>query len=169
MALVLRPSLQGRFALVYSGDPALQPRPEDLPDDAPDADKTERANQQVKWDHDLQVCRETGNWTTLVKPGDSPTVFRGELPRGIARRTLNDLFGAAIDGRQPATATAMLFRVWLREVSNLPNAKVTLVKEQGLEMADESIVETLDSISPAIIAELGGLVFQRMVELPKKS
>lgn len=168
MSLTVKPSLQGRFSLVYSGDPALQPRPEDLPEGAQSADVAERDEAQKKWDHDLTVARERGEWGPLVKPGDRPTTFLLELPRGAERRKLLDLFNVSWAAGHHVTAMCVMFRGACREVTNLPGVDIRLVREDGIDLVDSETVARLDAIDPAIVNELGSVAYRRMTEAPGK-
>lgn len=157
-------SLQGRFSLVYTGDPALQPRPADLPDDADEAARKERTAAQEKYDHDLKVCRETGNWSALIVPGASPTLFSFELPRGEKRRGLIDAYRTLlIDGKE-STAASRLVRSTLRDVTNWPGPKLAWIEEDGVRLVAEDVVTFLDDITPRIVGELAGLVRERLLE-----
>jgi hypothetical protein len=158
-------SLQGRFSLIYSKDPSLQPRPEDLPDDADDAAKKERAEAQVKYDHDLKVCRETGQWAPLLVPGASPpTLFVFELPRGEKRRGLIDAYRRMLLRGSESTAASRLVRSSLQDVTNWPGPKLTWVEEDGLRLVADDVVAFLDEITPRIVGELSGLVRDRLLE-----
>lgn len=159
-----RNSLQGTFSLVYSGDPALQPRPADLPKDAPDDAKAQRKDDQDQYDAALKACRETGNWSPLVKPGDSPTVFRFEMPRGEQKRLVQDRAGVFVAASQHATASAFLFRATCKDASNWPASapKLTFVKDGGLDLLSSDIVEFLDEeVSQSVIGELSTQILMR--------
>jgi hypothetical protein len=153
VSLILRSSLQGRFSLIHSTDSALQPRPED-----------EAA--QVEYDQALKVARETGKWDALLKPGDAPTIFHCELPTD--RRKLHDLFTVAAQAGHLSSAMALVFRAAVKSIDNLP-LKLAWVAEHGLDLLDVDIIAQLDAISPSIVNELGGVIWQRMVAIPGKS
>lgn len=171
MSLTVRPSLQGRFSLVFSGDPALQPRPEDLPKSASKGAVRDRVNQQAKWEHDLRVSNETSNWTCLLIQGAEPTVFSFELPKGEARRALVDQASALLaDGRGNVLASR-LFRAALRDVTGWPESapKLTFIREDGLQLVSDEVVTFLDEeVTPRVIGELGGAVYERLVKIPGK-
>jgi hypothetical protein len=167
LSLTVKPSLQGRFALVWSGDPSLQPRPVDLPDDAPPDAVEQRKTAQAEYDHALTVCRETGNWSAMVKPGDVPTVFIFELPSGEDRRAVNDEFWANAKAQRAQVAASRLFRVALKDVTNWPGSAppLSFVKENGLDYASGDIVKFLDDrVHPSVVGELGSLVYARLQE-----
>jgi hypothetical protein len=169
VTLSTRPSLQGRFSLVFSGDPALQPRPDDLPADAGKEDAAERVKAQEKYDHDLTVCRETGNWQTLIVPGVPATLFTFEIPKGEKRRALIDMFSTLMAEGKSTVAASRLFRGALKDVTNWPGPKLTFTREDGLHLVADSLVEFLDEeCSPRIIGELSGQVWERLTQTPGK-
>lgn len=147
-----RPSLQGRFSFVYSRDAALQPRPSD------DAGAE-------KYDHALKVGRETGDWTMLVIPGATPTIFSFEIPKaGEPRRALADMVRGLLAERKGALAASRIFRATVCEISNWEGPKLQWVEVDGIRLVDEKIVEALDEASPHIIAEFGDLLYDRLTE-----
>lgn len=151
-----RPSLQGRFSLIWSGDSALQPRPED-----PQA--------AAEYDHALDVCRETGDWKPLLKDGDTPTVFRFELPTGTKKRHLLDLVGRLHD-ESPHALSALFFRATVREVTGLGDYKVKLVRDDdtGLDLVRDDLVSILDAESEGIVLELAAIAIKRFLGTPGK-
>ena len=136
-----KPSLQGRFSLIWSGDSALQPRPEDK-------------DLAAQYDHTLETCRERGDWGPLLKDGDQPTVFRFEFPSGTKRRKLMDLIGSLAQERGHELA-ALFFRATVREVTGLGDYHVRLAKDRdlGLDLAGDDLIDLLDGVSPAIVLE----------------
>jgi hypothetical protein len=56
----------------------------------------------------------------------------------------------------------------VKSIDNLP-LKLAWVAENGLDLLDVDIIAQLDAISPSIVNELGGVIWQRMVAIPGKS
>ncbi len=172
MTLTAHQSLQGRFALVYSGDPALQPRPADLPDDTAADVRAERTAAQAKHDHALTVARDTGNWTPLIIPGTTPTLFSFELPLGSKRRKLIDLYQRHDRADEHASASAALFRATCKDATSLPEGAPTLtfVVEGGISMLADDVVDFLDGrVGPYLIGEFAETIYERLLRFPGKS
>lgn len=152
-----RPSLQGRFSLIWSGDSALQPRPED-------------PAQGDEWDATLETCRERGVWAPLLKEGDErPTVFTFEFPRGTPKRRLLDLIGNLAAGQTQELA-ALFVRATLREVTNLGDyrVKISRDRDRGIDLVDDELIDILDQYSPAIVLELASVGVGRFTRPPGK-
>jgi hypothetical protein len=162
MALATRPSLQGRFSLVYSGDPALQPRPADLPEATPE-EQTTRKKEQEDFDAALNACRETGQWASMIIPGAAPTVFSFALPRGEEKRALLDAFVGLMVAGKATLAASRLFRATFKDATNWPGPKITFVRDDGIQLVNEDVVEFLDEqVTPAVIGEFGTFIYERL-------
>jgi hypothetical protein len=148
------PSLVHDYSLVFSGDPAL---------DAPD----ERASEPEvrEWQEKLARARETGQWDSLLKPGQEPTRFVMRQLTGSQRRELMDLLEDSSRGGGMGK-TAILFRAAVKRVDNLGATEVKHHRdpETGLsfKIATPEIVNVLDDISMAIVGELATEVARRL-------
>jgi hypothetical protein len=146
------PSLVSDYSFIYSGDPALL-----LPEDP----------EQRK--HALEVARETGNWLSLLGPGDPPTVF-----------TLRPLSGSVYDWwlgevtRQRlvnAEAASLIVRLALVKVDNFGAHKVERVKVDGIWLAKVDIIDAIYSeaggAGRAVIDELASEIIDRATKAPR--
>lgn len=106
----------------------------------------------------------------MLKPGDVPTVFTFELPRGTRRRAVIDLIDRMLSSRTNELY-AIFFRVTLRSVSGMGGFKVSFARddELGMDMARDDIVEILDDVDRSIILELSNIVARRLRKTPEKS
>jgi hypothetical protein len=149
------PSIQHRHTLVWSQDPALA-RPGD-----------EATPETIKaFEHKLAVARDTGDWAEVVKQSEKLALFHVKPLTGTNLRRLIDETSAGKYGEQ--SLWAMVFRVCLRSVENIPDLKVeTEVGPYG-EAAKADVIDALDAIHPGIVTELGSVLFQRAVAPPKK-
>jgi hypothetical protein len=152
-----KPSLQGKFALIWSGDPSLQPRPED-------------PALAEQYDHSLTTCRERGEWGPLLKDGDKPTVFSFEFPKGTIRRRLSDHVRELANAGRNGELAAMFFRATVREVTGLGAYKLKLVRDEetGLDLVADDLVDLLDAADPLIVLELAGVALQRFLGISGK-
>lgn len=147
------PSLQKRHVLVWSFDAALN-RP-----DSTDPDATK------KWEHAFEVASETGNYADICHPGQEPTRFIVQpLAGSVARKLLDD----RLSGRLGDMAfSALVFRVCIKAIEN-PEIEVKKVADKRYgSIAAESVCDYLDSITPAIVNELGMTLFTR-ASAPRK-
>lgn len=155
--MIRPPSLQNRRDDYFSGDPAFT----QLPEDATDEQKVERRRL-------VTVARETGDWSAFRIEGQEPTQFvfkplRGEVYRTLMDRVAADVIGAGI-------ARSLAFRAAIVDIPNLPGMpKIKPSSIDGLgEIATSAISDYLDSITPRIVTELGGVVLNRAGEVSPK-
>jgi hypothetical protein len=157
------PSLQRAVDCYYSGDPAFI----QLADDASESDRAEHAR---KW----KVARETGNYSALIVEGQQATKFAMQpVNRTVWRAFVDRVLYPTESPRRigPITTPSLVFRLSVCSVSGLDvHVKRRAHREwDGWEMAEEEIVQVLDSIDPRIVTELGDLAFARMSDIPKNS
>jgi hypothetical protein len=168
------PSLSKEYDEFYSGDPALI-QPPDPPKD--EAQNDAYLDARKEYDAKLRVARETGQWQSLVVPGEAPTIFKlRPIPGELYRALLDKLGGGGVG---PGRLNAQLFRCAVRGVTNLKDEngldiKIDLVpnpiaelREHG-KIASPDIVDYLDGLDVRIVTELGELVFVRASRIPPK-
>lgn len=160
--MIRPPSTQRAWDEYYSGDPAFV----QLAADATEEQKTEHAN---KW----RIARETGNPLALLREGEIPTKFILRPIDGDVWRAFNDRVFLPSDAKRRIgflTAPGVLLRLALQSVSGLDFVvkRAPDPEWDGWEMAQPDIVRLLDSVDLRIVSELGGVVYDRMNDLPKK-
>lgn len=148
--MLTAPSLQNEFALVFSGDPAL-----DLP-----ADETER-------NEALRRARETGNWPLLA--GAEPTLFKC---RPLTGAPVTWLIGES--GRRRLSQQELFelaFRMALTGVTNLGSLKVKhTLSEDGHKLVDSATLAAIyaigdGSVGHQVVIEIGAEVLGRAMEV----
>ena len=150
------PSLTRDTVLVYSKDPALDAPPDDCTDD-----------ERKAWEHRLTVARETGDWASVLKPGQQPTRFLVRRIAGTTWRRIEDRLAAGSLGL--STAPALVLRAALKSIENLGEFEVTHADEPGIgSIAKADVIDRLDAIAPDIVAELGLQVLNRQRSTPGK-
>lgn len=161
--MIRLPSLQRAWDEYYSGDPAFV----QLAEDATDEQKAEHAN---KW----RVLRETGDLSGLLKPGETATKFVCRPIDGETWRAFNDRLYLPADSDKRIgflLAPAITFRLALHGVSGLDlpaPLKRETDREYGWEMARPEIVALLDGFDKRIVSEIGGVIYDRMNDIPKR-
>lgn len=161
--MIRPPSLQKPQDEFYSGDPAFAQLPKD-------ATKEQIAEHDHKW----KVARETGRYEALLLEGQQATKFTMRPVNRTTWRAFVDRMVQPVDSNRrigPITAPSLLFRLSIESVSGLDlEIKRYPHREwDGWDMATQEVVETLDSIDPRIVTELGDLVLSRMSDVSKKA
>jgi hypothetical protein len=150
------PSLVRDTVLVYSQDPAL---------DAPPSDATDE--ERKRWQHRVDVARETGDWAPVLKPGQQPTRFVVRRIPGTTWRKIEDRIGFASIGAMEGMS--LVLRAALKGVENFGDFKVTHADEDGIgSIAKADVIDLLDAVDPDIVAELGFQVLSRQRSTPGK-
>jgi hypothetical protein len=150
------PSLQSEYALVYSGDSALN-----LP-----ADETERANA-------LRVARETGRWSAIQHAGQEPTAFVFRPIHGVARTWMANQ--ARAKELTPDAVIELVFRLALVRVDNLPGLQLKHERVDGLPLLTLASMDQIYSLGVGdlgrdVVIELGDVVLTRTLQgVPPKS
>jgi len=170
-----KPSLQGTFSLVYSGDPALKPRPELKKDaDGNDIPDPEIAKAQAEWDAVLKRCEERGDWKELTIDGDNPTVFSFKLPKSaVERDAMLERLQTRSYGSRTLSMTetfSLAFRSLVTGVSNLQDVEVKFIHDRELDrkIATPEISDVLLAIGHAqgaandILVELAVKAIERL-------
>ena len=158
---MLSPSLQKPHAIIWSRDPALAvpDDPEQRADESNEDFAKRKAEVWSEWDRKVGIARETGDWSELIRPGATPTMFYVK-PMGVAFRKIADgiLTGRIGDVELPAYS----LRACLTEVENLGGFELKKVDEPRIgKIADEEIIAILDGIDPKIVGELGAYCWKR--------
>jgi hypothetical protein len=137
--------LQNDYTVIFSGDPSL-----DLPEN-----KDERARV-------LRVAHQTGNWDTLIKAGEKPTLFHLRHISGAARDYLDGENARRRLG--PAEFATLIFRLGLKRIDNLDDFKVEHEVMDGFPIAKVDIVNKLRAaveIGDAIVAEISEVIARK--------
>ncbi len=165
------PSQQKPYHLASSLDPAFDlPTVPKLGDDA-SADDIKHAESIAKErETAFQVAVETGNYSAICKPGLQPTLF---LCRPIHGPAVVWLDGEIKRRRlQPPELAQLAFRMGVISV-DIPGVKFETETVDGFKMIRESSLGQIYSIGrddgdvelgPAIVFEIGGLLWSRAVQ-----
>jgi len=145
-------SLQATYALISALDPSLN-----LPSD--DAEK----------DNAIRIARETGKWDSLVKVGEQPTTFWMRQLKGTDRTWL---IGHQSRNRlTDLELCEIAFRLAIDKIDNFGSFHtVKRSKVEGRDLATNEVLDAIyavnadPSIGQTIVAELGGVVIQRLME-----
>lgn len=146
--MLTAPSLHRAFALVYSGDPAL-----DLPADTKERERV------------LASARETGHWPTFA--GQEPTLF---TCRSLHGAPLTWLLGEARRKQLSQDELCELaFRLALTEVVNLGNVQVQReVRGEQLQLTADTLAAIYaigdGTVGIQVVLELGAAVLRRAME-----
>jgi|SRR5687768_10725654 len=142
--MIVRTTLSQGFELVWDGDPALDREASDF-------------------ENALRVARDTGDYSTVTKPGAQATVFAFKAIRGMRLRALLDRSGQV----GAATAAALAFRMALSGIKNTsgdwPAVKLSTDgawSDLG-PMCSDDVIAALDDVNPIIVQELGAVVLTR--------
>jgi hypothetical protein len=153
--MIKPPSLSAEQTLIYSGDPALN-----LPEDPAERDRV------------LDLARETGQWQSILKEGEPPTLFHCRPLYG----TLWDWLLGEINRRNlvQVEAAALALGLALLRVENFGQYKVSHRTVDGQSMATTEIIDAIyreaGGSGRAVVEELGGqLIAQGLRGLRPKS
>jgi hypothetical protein len=116
----------------------------------------------------LKTAHDTGDWSAMLAPGRSLTeatkftmlqvdrnVWRELLDRSTLPLTTPMRVG-------PAVLRALMLRLALKSISGCEvKVERSFDPKWGVEMAQPSIIDYLDSINPRIVGELGSRVMER--------
>lgn len=147
--MIKAPSVASEYSLVYSGDPAL-----DLPEDPAERERV------------LEVARDTGNWQSLIRAGEMPTLFHVRPLYG----TLWDWFVGEVNRRSlvQVESAAFALRLALRRVENFGSYKVSHSKVDGQSMATTEIIDAIYTEAGGegrqIVEEIGALVIVKATQ-----
>jgi hypothetical protein len=152
--IVIPQSLQGRYTWVWSEDPALARPP-----------ATADEKQRAAFEKRLEVARDTGRYSDVLQEGQQPTLFTVEPLSGSVWRKLADLVRAGTIGVMEASA--IVVRLCLKSIEN-PGIEIETEAGPYGPWAKQSVVNTLDGVSPGIVSELGGHLTNRASAPPGK-
>ncbi len=121
--MIKAPSVQSKYTLVWSKDPALE-LPEHVDDPALTAEENETARKRVDENRErlLKTARLTGDWTPITRPGERPTFFTFDhmshtefswVEGEAARRQLG-----------PLEINDLFFLVAIRDITNFGDFKL---------------------------------------------
>lgn len=164
--LIRPPSLQKRFDVFWTRDPALVP----LPDGASDEQKKER-------DRLIELALESGRvdmWREITNPGDQLTAFS-------MKPLTSEQFGELASMRLAARDEVAAFKVWLLafrlalvDARPLPEG-VTVAHVTHPHYGPLAVTDFLDDcgltpeLGASLIVELGKLAYDRARVASKKS
>lgn len=156
--MIRPPSLSKTFDLHFSGDPAFEQPP-------PKEDEKARKTYSAK----LTAARDTGDWSPLLVADGRPSKFVMQQIHRPTWRHVIDRASLSPDNPRhlgPNVVMSIAFRMAIQSVPDL-GIECKHVPDTGFDgwkMAPESVVDTLDQISPAIVGELGMVLLDKLNE-----
>lgn len=174
--MLATPSVARNYSLVFSGDPALA-RPVRVEDEDEAGAKAWEAR-LAEWRQALDVAQKTGDWSSVLKPGEVPTMFRFQQVPGDVWATMQRLFGPL----GILERCTLMVRVALVGIENGPEGHTVqfephvdhLGRVTGLgQVVTAATTNLLDTITiPSlgvrrgdVLLELGNTVFERRAGL----
>lgn len=179
-ASVVRP-----YDLIWSGDPALTlapipPEPVALPSEPAESLR----DRVAAWKQDTAAilarnaelydrALETGDWSPILKPGETPTKFRVRQIPGSVRRVLDRVWA----GTEWREQVLFAFRLAVIDIIDGPiGSKIELSEHVGIDgkptglgpALPVEVCDALDRITLAIINDLGILIMQQKGAPPGK-
>lgn len=157
--MIRPPSNIKPYRAFWTLDPALRQPPDPPGDDASDEDKAAHETALAEYHQAVKVARETGDWSGIVRDGETPTEFVLEQ---IPLRYWHHIKKAFVEKRHDE-AVLFSFCAALADVDNA----------EGLEFKrDDGFVDLacIDKwlgavLTEALVAELGSIAFERAVSL----
>lgn len=167
--MIRLPSLFRPYDAYVSVDPALKPAPE-LPSDATD----EQRKASAEYIATLVSCIDTGDWSALLIPGQTPLKFVLQHLDRTAFRSLIDRMGLPENNARhigEKLGQALLVRLALVDIVGAEGLRVRREADpqwDGWVMAQSEVIQILDAADPRIVGELA-LGIQRKAVLGPKS
>ena len=114
------------------------------------------------------IARETGDWSSLLIEGQTPTKFvLRQIPGDVKRRILDQFSASKIGGYE---LDSLLLRLAVVDVVNLGDFRLKFtVSEDWGKLSTHDLPNLLDEYAPGCVAELGLLIYRRMMGLSGKS
>jgi hypothetical protein len=170
--MIRLPSLFRDYDLCWSGDSAIRQPPPAPADDATDEQRAAYKLALADYERALEVARETGNWPAVTLENQVPAKFVMRQVDRNAWRALADLWSLPRDNPRRLgdhTMLALVFRLALKNIVGVDGLEVrrSIDPRWEWEMADANVVTLLDTVSPSIVTEIGSIVLQRLLDLPK--
>jgi hypothetical protein len=168
--MIRLPSIQRDYDWYWSGDPALVQPPVALAVDASDEDKAAHKIASDEYKAKLKACRDTGDWSPLLKPGEQPLKFVLCQVDRNAWRALDDrrsLPSASSSHVSSGLLLALLARLAIKDIVGAEGVRVVRSPDSKFDdwtMAQAELVTLLDTANENIISELGLCVFMRLNE-----
>ena len=168
--MIRLPSIQRDYDWYWSGDEALHGPPVAPADDASDDDKAAYKTALDEYKAKLKSARDTGDWSALIKPGETPLKFVLCQVDREAWRALDDLRALPDTHDKHVSASlllALLSRLAIKNIVGIDGMRVERKpdsKWHDWEMAQREIVTLLDAANRSIVSELGLCVFMRLNE-----
>lgn len=146
-------SLQKKYTLIYSGDPALIPVPEKH-DGQSDEDHAKLVEERAR---KLTVAQDTGDWSEMIQPGQHPTQFQ---MRQLTSSQFNWVHGTVRRLKLgELESSALLFRLALSQVDGLDGVRV--IDREDFEGQKLVSVEVYDAVGFEVANEIANVVFKR--------
>lgn len=165
------PSQQKQYDAYCSLDPAFVQAPTPPADNVPEEEREAFKVAAQEYLSKFKAAKDTGDWSALLIPGQSPTKFvLGQVDRNVFR-AIADRATLPLDNPRhigPVALYALLFRLALKSIVGLGDLKVERMPDPQWEnwtMAQPSVVTTLDDINPGIVGELGMDILNRLQEV----
>jgi hypothetical protein len=164
--MIRPPSLVRTWETYYPRDSAFKQPPLPPVEDAPQSERDEYKLAVEQYRTALRVCREKGDWSSLLVEGGQPTKFvMGQVDREIFRELIDRSQLPASSPRRIGDAIAMsiLFRLSCKAIVGWDKFEhAPDPKWDGWQMAPKEVVQMLDDIDMRIAAEIGREVFDRL-------
>ena len=168
--MIRLPSIQRAYDWYWSGDPALRQPPVAPADDASDEDKAAHKIAADEYKAKLKAARDTGDWSALLKTGETPLKFVLEQVDRNAWRALDDRRSLPATNSRHISAgllLGLLARLAIKDIVGAEGVRVQRGPDpqwDGWTMAQADLVTLLDTANENIISELGLCVFMRLNE-----
>lgn len=162
------PSLFKSYDSHVSCDPALK-QPPVAPTQGTDEDKAAYAKAMLEYIATLTACHDTGDWSPLILPGETPLKFVLQPVDAEDFRALVDR--ASLPESSPrhigaATEQALLVRLALVSIVGTDDIKIRREadpKWDGWVMAQPEVIRILDSVNRRIVGELAQAIGRRSI------
>ena len=159
---MLKPSTYKPHAIWFSRDPAfnapaIPERAEGVTDDAWKLVADAWLLTAAEWDRKIDQARETGVIDDLLIEGMTPTLFTVRAMPAEAMHRLHDRMSTGAVGNVEAASLA--FRACVVGVTNFGDKPMTLKMTNHPDygpIENGALVQMLDELDPAIVAQLGG-------------
>lgn len=163
-------SNQGDYDFYVSTDPAFVQRPSEPPEGASDEQLTAYKTALEDYAAKLQAARKTGDYSTLLIEGKSPTKFvLGQVDRPTFRAVLDRVQMPFASPRRIGDMAlhALMFRLAIRSIPAL-DKKIEYKRDPQWDdwrMAPAELVDDMDRTHPSIVSDIGMYVFLKTTEI----
>ncbi len=146
--MIKPPSIQGPYSLVWSGDPALN-----LPDPGPERDRV------------LLTAAERGDYSDLILPGQTPTVFQcRRLPQHVREWVNGERVHSSVFNRPLSDGEffILLFRAALKSIDNWSQKiQWTSFGKDCPTIVHEDTTDAMSTVDHGLLIELAIAVWRK--------